>query len=222
MFIMFANYCNSIRHICRVRLLVPCLLFFCLSNFVQAQTPPTTSDVIYDTCYVTHKGDSLLVVVATSRFFDGDKISFYVSLVKHQLRSEGQMVPRFLPEEGLTMLTRRTKQINLYLRSHKEYIKQYTESTIRHLLPAGTESKIKEFFPYEFRDLTFDIDKDGYIIAAKLYIRNPVQFILFGSVQGCGDILKALIGKQLPAQQLPTIGNGFQLHLPFFKVNGND
>ena len=49
--------------------------------------------------YVAYKGDSLLVVVTTSKFSDGCQINFDVSLVNHPFRSSKQMIP-FFPRNG--------------------------------------------------------------------------------------------------------------------------
>ena len=100
-----------------------------------------------------------------------------------------------------------------YVRVNKYAIHQYADSIIGQWLPAGSEKTIKELYPYEFRNLSLDVDKDGHVLAAKLYIRSPVQFMLFGGVKGCGDILSALIGECLPTEHLPIIGNGFQLYM---------
>ena len=209
MFKIFTTKIYKIKHICRVCLLIPCMLFFGLSNSVMAQTAPTPSGVVDDTCYVTHEGDSLLVVVSTLQHSDGVQISYSVSLAECQFRSGEEIVPRFPLEEGLTMLHKRDRQIERYTNLHGEHIVQYADSIIRHLLPVGVEARLRELYPYEFRDLSLDVDEDGYILAAELYIRTPIQFILFGSVQGCNAILKAFIGKRLPVQEFPTIGNGF-------------
>lgn len=207
----------KIRHFCYMYLLFFCLILLYVPNSVHAQIAPATAAVVDDTCYVTYKGDSLLVVVTTSKFSDGDQISFDVSLVDHPFRSSRQMIPLGVIEmDGLAMSEKRELQKDHYVRMHKDYLYQYVDSIIGSLLPVGTETKIRGSYPYAFRNLWLDIDSDGYIIAAELYIRHPMQFILFGGVQGCGDIVRVFIGKRLPTQQLPTIGYGLQLRIPIF------
>ncbi len=215
MIAILKKYDDEIGYLCYMYLLYLCL--FLIPNCVQAQIEPAIAAVVDDTCYVAYKGDGLLVVVTTSKFSDGCQINFDVSLVNHPFRSSKQMIPFFPPEmDGPAMLEKREGQKDHYVRMHKDYLYQYVDSIIGGLLPVGTETKIRGSYPYAFRNLWLDINSDGYIIAAELYIRHPMQFILFGGVQGCGDIVRVFIGKRLPTQQLPTIGYGLQLQIPIF------
>lgn len=213
---MLRNICLTNNHPHGVRLLFLCLMFLLFANLSKAVN---TYEIVNDTCYVEYNGngDSLLVIIQSAWFSDGDHhVSYYVSFTNHPVRPEQQVVPLF-PQEvgGVARLSQRDSQISHYMKLHEEYLRQQVDSIIGALLPNGAEIKIRESYPYEYRYIHLDVDKEGCIHAANLYIRNPVLFILTGGVQGCGDILRAFIGKHLPTEQLPTIGNGFQMEIKY-------
>ena len=210
----------------RVGFLFPILCLLLLSFCVQAKA---ASDImhksqagdslwilIHDTCYIMQEGDSMMVVCEMTKDSKHEKISYRVSLANHQFRTSKQVMP---PEEvnGLDRLHEKERQIIIYMKMHAEYIQSWVDSTIYHLLPVGTDSIIKKLYPYEFRDVAFDIDRDGYILAARVYVRHPVQFRLIGGVRGCREILRSFIGMRLPTEQLPTIGKGFGFGITFFR-----
>lgn len=97
MIAILKKYDDEIGYLCYMYLLYLCL--FLIPNCVQAQIEPAIAAVVDDTCYVAYKGDSLLVVVTTSKFSDGCQINFDVSLVNHPFRSSKQMIP-FSPRNG--------------------------------------------------------------------------------------------------------------------------
>lgn len=210
----------------RVGFLFPILCLLLLSFCVQAKA---ASDImhksqagdslwilIHDTCYIMQEGDSMMVVCEMTKDSKHEKISYRVSLASHQFRTSKQVMP---PEgvNGLDRLHEKERQIIIYMKMHAEYIQSWVDSTIYHLLPVGTDSIIKKLYPYEFRDVCFDIDRDGYILAARVYVRHPVQFRLIGGVRGCREILRSFIGMRLPTEQLPTIGKGFGFGITFFR-----
>lgn len=160
----------------------------------------------------------MMVVCEMTKDSKHEKISYRVSLASHQFRTSKQVMPPVPPGvNGLDRLFEKEKQFNIYMKKHGEYIQSWVDSTIYHLLPVGTDSIIKKLYPYEFRDVSFDIDRDGYILAAKIYVRHPVQFRLIGGVRGCREILRSFIGMRLPTEQLPTIGKGFGFGITFFR-----
>lgn len=164
------------------------------------------------------EGDSMMVVCEMSKSAKHEQISYRVSLANHQFRTSKQLMPPVPPGvNGLDQLHEKEKQFIIYMNKHAEYIQSWVDSTIYHLLPVGTDSIIKKLYPYQFRDVTFDIDRDGYILAAKIYVRHPVQFRLIGGVRGCREILRSFIGMRVPTEQLPTIGNGFGFGITFFR-----
>ena len=204
----------------RVGFLFPILCLLLLSFCVQAkaasdimhksQADDSLWILILDTCYIMQEGDSMMVVCEMTKDSKHEIISYRVSLANHQFRTSKQVMPPVPPGvNGLDRLFAKEKQFNIYMKKHGEYIQSWVDSTIYHLLPVGTDSIIKKLYPYEFRDVSFDIDIDGYILAAKIYVRHPVQFRLIGGVRGCREILRSFIGKRLPTEQLPTIGKGF-------------
>lgn len=219
----------TIRLACQMRIFVICTILLLLPNFTYATLVPDNKCDTYqedglwieyhDTCYVPYKTDTLIIIAVITKDSYEEIVSYHISFANHPFRSPKQLNSFISPDEDwFEAIERRDRQATRYTRATKDTVPQYVNSTIAHFLPVGTEKRIKELYPYEFRDLNLDIDKDGYILAAKLYIRNPVQFMLWGGSQGCGDILSAFIGKRIPIEQLPTIGNGFQLHIPTFKV----
>lgn len=98
MIAILKKYDDEIGYLCYMYLLYLCL--FLIPNCVQAQIEPAIAAVVDDTCYVAYKGDSLLVVVTTSKFSDGCQINFDVSLVNHPFRSSKQMIP-FFPQKWM-------------------------------------------------------------------------------------------------------------------------
>lgn len=191
------------------------LLSFCVQAKADSDIEYLSQDssfwiIIHDTCYIMQEGDSMMVVCEMSKSAKHEQISYRVSLANHQFRTSKQLMPPVPPGvNGLDQLFEKEKQFNIYMKKHGEYIQSWVDSTIYHLLPVGTDSIIKKLYPYQFRDVSFDIDRDGYILAAKIYVRHPVQFRLIGGVRGCREILRSFIGMRLPTEQLPTIGKGF-------------
>ena len=212
----------------RVSFLFPISCLLLLSFCVQAkadsdimhksQADDSFWIIIHDTCYIMQEGDSMMVVCEMSKSAKHEQISYRVSLANHQFRTSKQLMPPVPPGvNGLDQLHEKEKQFIIYMNKHAEYIQSWVDSTIYHLLPVGTDSIIKKLYPYQFRDVTFDIDRDGYILAAKIYVRHPVQFRLIGGVRGCREILRSFIGMRVPTEQLPTIGNGFGFGITFFR-----
>lgn len=212
----------------RVGFLFPISCLLLLSFCVQAkadsdikyksQADDSLWILILDTCYIMQEGDSMMVVCEMSKSAKHEQISYRVSLANHQFRTSKQLMPPVPPGvNGLDQLHEKEKQFIIYMNKHAEYIQSWVDSTIYHLLPVGTDSIIKKLYPYQFRDVTFDIDRDGYILAAKIYVRHPVQFRLIGGVRGCREILRSFIGMRVPTEQLPTIGNGFGFGITFFR-----
>lgn len=212
----------------RVGFLFPILCLLLLSFCVQAkaasdimhksQADDSLWILILDTCYIMQEGDSMMVVSEMTKDSKHETISYRVSLANHQFRTSKQLMPPVPPGvNGLDQLHEKEKQFIIYMNKHAEYIQSWVDSTIYHLLPVGTDSIIKKLYPYQFRDVTFDIDRDGYILAAKIYVRHPVQFRLIGGVRGCREILRSFIGMRVPTEQLPTIGNGFGFGITFFR-----
>ena len=217
---------KKIRLTCRKRMFMVCAILLLLPSFTRAtvvleynQCDTSQKDSLLwlslnDTCYVAYKGDSLMVVAEITKNSYEETVSYNISFTNHPFRSEKQL-NYFIPPDANKhdLIRKHREQVERYVRVNKYAIHQYADSIIGQWLPAGSEKTIKELYPYEFRNLSLDVDKDGHVLAAKLYIRSPVQFMLFGGAKGCGDILSALIGECLPTEHLPIIGNGFQLYM---------
>lgn len=220
---MLRNICLTNNHPHGVRLLFLCLMFLLFANLSKAVN---TYEIVNDTCYVEYNGngDSLLVIIQSAWFSDGDHhVSYYVSFTNHPVRPEQQVVPLF-PQEvgGVARLSQRDSQISHYMKLHEEYLRQQVDSIIGALLPNGAEIKIRESYPYEYRYIHLDVDKEGCIHAANLYIRNPVLVHSYrGSTRMRGH-LKSLYREAFTdgatSNDRKWIPNGNQIPLGRFEV----